>query len=59
MLKIPCFDLRKFAKNIVKLLEDEDLYEKISKDAVAWARKWDWDRKTKEILNIIRDLTNH
>lgn len=58
MLKIPCFDLGKFAKNIVKLLEDEDLYEKISKDAIKWAREWDWDRKTKEILNIIRDLTN-
>lgn len=53
MIKTPCYDLEKFAENIVSLLSDEDLYQRISEEAVNWARKWDWGKKAKVILDKI------
>lgn len=56
MLKIPCFDLKKFAENILKLLNDEELYRKTAKDALDWAKEWDWDKRAEEMLNVIQGL---
>ena len=54
MLKTPCFDLKAFAENILKLLNDEKLYKKTSKDALDWAEKWDWDKRAEELLETIK-----
>lgn len=54
MLKTPCYDLEAFAENIMKLLNDETLYRKTSKDALDWAKKWDWDKKAAEILSVVQ-----
>ena len=53
MIKTPIGDLKKFAENIINLLEDEELYEKTRKDAIDWAQNWDWDKRANEILSKI------
>jgi len=56
MLKTPCCDLKKFAENITRLLDDDRLYEKTSREAIEWARAWDWNEKAKRVLNTLRSL---
>jgi glycosyltransferase involved in cell wall biosynthesis len=56
MLKTPCYDLSMFAENIMKLLNDEKLYEKTAKDALDWAKKWDWDRRAEELLDCLKKV---
>ena len=54
MLKTPCYDLKKFAENILSLLSDDGLYMKTAKDALSWAREWDWNRRAEELLEAIK-----
>jgi len=54
MLKTPSYDLRRFAENILSLLTDEGLYEKTSKEALSWAKEWDWDKRAAELLEEIK-----
>jgi glycosyltransferase involved in cell wall biosynthesis len=56
MLKTPCFDLKRFAENTLKLLSDEELYRKMIKDALDWAREWDWDKRAEVLLKTIISL---
>lgn len=58
MLKTPCFDLEKFASNILTLLEDNGLYKRIRQDAISWAREWDWQKRAEDILSKVIDITN-
>ena len=53
MLKTPCFDFKAFAQNVIKLLEDEELYEKTKQDALDWAAECDWDIKAQRILDVL------
>jgi glycosyltransferase involved in cell wall biosynthesis len=55
MIKMPCFDLKAFAGNILKLLTDEKLYEKTAKDALDWTKEWNWDKRAELLLEIISD----
>lgn len=56
MVKTPCFDLDKFAENILKLLDDKDYYAKMSKDARDLiVEEWDWDKRSREIIDRILD----
>jgi len=45
MLKTPCFNIDKFADNIINLLVNKILYKKTKEDAISWAREWDWDKR--------------
>jgi len=56
MLKTPCYDLKKFADNILILLEDKELYGKLSREAVELAHGWDWDKRAEELLQAIERL---
>lgn len=56
MIKTPCYDLKKFAENILSLLEDHELYRKMSQEAIEWAREWDWDKRAEEILQKINQV---
>lgn len=56
MLKTPCYDLKAFAENILRLLNDENLYSKTSKDALDWAKEWDWDKRAEELLSVVQHL---
>jgi len=53
MLKTPRYDFEAFARNIVSLLTDADLYKKMSKEALELALKWDWNSKAEVILSQI------
>ena len=50
MLKAPCYSKEAFAKNILKLLDNKELYKKTSKDALEWAKEWDWDKTANALL---------
>ena len=54
MIKTPCFDLKAFAGNILKLLTDEKLYERTAKDALEWAKEWDWDKRAEDLLSVVQ-----
>jgi glycosyltransferase involved in cell wall biosynthesis len=54
MLKTPCYDLKIFANNILKLLDDESLYHNLSKEAMDFAKDWDWDKMATETLNKVK-----
>jgi len=54
MLKAPRGDLMAFAKNIINLLDDRELYNRMGKEALEFAKDWDWDKRAKELLNIIQ-----
>jgi len=56
VLKTPCFDLEKLAENILSLLEDKELYDKLSKEALEWAREWDWEKRAEELLRAVERL---
>lgn len=54
MLKSPLFDYNHFAGNIIKLLKDKKLYNKISSQALNLIRKkWDWNKRSQYIYNQI------
>ena len=55
MIKTPCYHLEGFAENILKLLNEGELYQKTSKEALDWAIAWDWDKRAKELLKAITD----
>ena len=56
MLKVPCYDLREFAQKTLKLLVEEDLYNRTARDALEWAKEWDWDKRAPEVLEAIEQL---
>ena len=56
MLKTSCYNSKEFAENILKLLNDEKLYKKMANDALNWAKKWDWDERSKELLSLLKNL---
>lgn len=53
MIKTPCFDLKIFAENILKLLEDKNIYSKTRIDAIDWSHLWGWDKRSKYIISRI------
>ena len=53
MLKTPCYDLKAFAENILRLLENKSLYNQLRKDAINWAKEWDWNKVAEETLMLI------
>ena len=56
MIKTTPSDLKEFAKNIIRLLEDQELYQKTRQDALAWAQEWDWDKRAEDILDALKRL---
>ncbi|KKU88254.1 MAG: Glycosyltransferase [Candidatus Gottesmanbacteria bacterium GW2011_GWA2_47_9] len=54
VLKIPVGNKRLFADAIETLLTDEETYNRLSKEARAFAKTLDWDQKAKEVLAFIR-----
>ncbi|HBE01670.1 MAG TPA: hypothetical protein DC049_04250, partial [Spirochaetia bacterium] len=54
MLKTACFDFEAFAANILRLLYDETLYQKLSCEALALVREnWDWNKRAEDIWNEV------
>lgn len=54
MLKTKCFDLEEFSDNIIRLLTNQELYDKLSKEALKLVREeWDWDKRAGEVLKNV------
>ena len=54
MIKTKCFDLQEFADNIIELLTHNELYNKLSKEALGLVRKeWDWNVRAKNIYDAL------
>lgn len=45
-------DYEGFARDIIKLLEDKDFYDKIKKQGLKQAKNFSWEKTTKEIINL-------
>ena len=54
MIKAPLGDLSGFADSVIKLLEDETIYEKTRDAAISWAEQWDWDKRAERILKDMK-----
>jgi glycosyltransferase involved in cell wall biosynthesis len=51
MLKTKCFSNKEFSKNIQRLINDKDLYKKLSNEAKNLIyTKWDWGKKASQIF---------
>jgi glycosyltransferase involved in cell wall biosynthesis len=53
MLVAPLKDCKKFAEAVLRLLDNDDLYNKVKEDALELAKSWDWDKKAASILDYI------
>lgn len=59
MLKTPCFDLQKFAANIIELLSNQTLYSRLSAEALDLVREeWGWEKRAQNIYEAIARHTN-
>ena len=57
MLKAPKGDIEQFAKLVLKLLDDQILYEKIRTEALDFTREWDWECRAEMILQEMHSIT--
>ena len=56
VIRIPCYNLKKFAKTIVDLLTDTRLYCTLREEAINLTKELDWDVKAEELLNVVRGI---
>jgi len=49
-------DIRQMAMEIIKLFNDRNRYETVSKNCNKWSDKFSWDRSTKESTKLIESL---
>ena len=58
MLKTACFTLEEFADNITRLLVDEELYQRMGRQAAELIRdEWDWDKRAQSIFESLGAYT--
>ncbi len=55
MLVVPLKDSGEFAKAVLQLLTNNDLFCKLQKEALELAENWDWDKKAGNILEYITE----
>jgi glycosyltransferase involved in cell wall biosynthesis len=55
MLVVPLKDSGEFAKAVLQLLTNNDLYCKLQKEALELAENWDWDKKAGNIFKYITE----
>lgn len=47
------------ANAIIRVLEDEKLRKRLSKNALRWAKRFSWDKSAREFENIIKKIVNN
>jgi len=57
VLKVPLSRWDLFAESIVNLLSDTKLYEDLRKEALELSKENDWDKRAKELLEVIKSLS--
>jgi glycosyltransferase involved in cell wall biosynthesis len=55
-LAVPLKDCESFAKCVLDLLSDSQLYKKVRQDALDSAIDWDWNKKAQETLGWLREI---
>lgn len=55
-LRAPTGDIKEFADNIISLLDDQELYNKVSSEAIEEAKTWDWEERSEQVLERIKGL---
>ena len=53
---VPYGDVKAFAERIVRVLEDESLRQKLSEEAVRWARRFHWDTSAEAMMQTIEEV---
>jgi len=46
-------DVRDLANKIIRILEDEALRERLSRNCLKYARQFSWDKTTKQFIKIL------
>lgn len=46
------------AKNILRILDDNDLYRKLCKDSIAWSNNFTWEKSKTMSINLIEKIVN-
>jgi glycosyltransferase involved in cell wall biosynthesis len=49
-------DPKVFAENIIKILEDEELAEKLAERGASYAKRFSWDRIVNKYVELIKDV---
>jgi len=52
---VPDKSPEQFAERIAQLLDDDELSTRMSGDAMAWSKKFDWDVTAREMLDALED----
>jgi glycosyltransferase involved in cell wall biosynthesis len=55
-LRVQPGSVKAFASTILRLLDDEELYERLSREAKAYCETWDWREKAEEAYVFLRVL---
>jgi glycosyltransferase involved in cell wall biosynthesis len=50
---VPYGDVDVFAQRIMELLQDDDTRNRMSEEATAWARNFDWDKSAEDFLGLL------
>ena len=53
MIKVPILDNQKFSEEVIKMLTDELIYEKYSKEALDFSSRYSWKNTGKEIYQLL------
>lgn len=51
-------DIKGIVKAVVKILKNDNLRSRLSKNCIEWSKKFDWDKTANEILAIIKQSTD-
>jgi glycosyltransferase involved in cell wall biosynthesis len=51
-------NMRALADNLIRVLEDDNLRNKLSENALKYAKEFSWDRTAEEFMKIFEVTTN-
>lgn len=54
MLVAPLRDCQGFGDKVLQLLQNQEVYDRVKKEAINLAKKWDWDKRACEVMLFIR-----
>ncbi len=53
---VPHEDVKALAKVIIKLIEDQELWRKLAKNALNWAKQFTWDKSTEKFMKVLSGI---
>ena len=49
-------DIQAFAETITKILTDDELRNKLSRNAIEWAKRFSWDKSAEEFESVVKNV---